>query len=488
MRTASGVILLVLLLPIAAAVDTFHGGFTVEGGLVLPPGSKLSYSPLAAFWADASKIEQIVIHAERLRVHRYEFERQDIGPYQATTKDNSAQYELTDVTITLSGRPSSGWIGAYADQGELLLKVTTSAPTDLQPYATSVIGNTPRPDRGDAGSGAPFYARSISDPHMRAQVTGNTSLDGPLQLKVLGPGLVLDARENRTSILTGADDSPGALPTTKVERWLLLEADHATGWIVSSSPLETAAREISAESAGTVLLKGASGRASTRDHGYDAELESFSLTGHIMSEASARDHQGVPSARVALRGSIESTSLAAQPVPIGERINIPLPALLGLTAGAAVLLTGVGFRVGRHHRRERFSVDQYVSLASEAAEAGDFHEALEWTRQALLSAPTSSRLKSDEGYFLSQIGDVQSALAAYSEASRLTDDGEPEFLAAMLLIQTGAPPETAEKWLSRALERAPSLVLEILDDPTLAAMRARPAVKRSITRALRRIE
>jgi len=84
-------------------------------------------------------------------------------------------------------------------------------------------------------------------------------------------------------------------------------------------------------------------------------------------------------------------------------------------------------------------------------------------------APGSARLAMDEAHAHQARGDRVSALRALDEAAGLAHDGEPDFQAALLLVESGAEEEAARR-MRRALARSPELRRELCADPSLRVL------------------
>lgn len=138
------------------------------------------------------------------------------------------------------------------------------------------------------------------------------------------------------------------------------------------------------------------------------------------------------------------------------------------------------------HRRDRTPLERRLAAMDRAAGSGDFPAALAANRRAQTLAPHDARLRTDEAYFLSRVGDLEGALRAYETASDLTRDGEPRFLAAALALESGRPLEEAERLALDAILRTPALGLEMVDDPLFAPLRSRPSFEAALQAALRR--
>lgn len=132
------------------------------------------------------------------------------------------------------------------------------------------------------------------------------------------------------------------------------------------------------------------------------------------------------------------------------------------------------------------NADEYVALAAYSADSEEWKRALHFTREAIRLAPTSARLRMDEGYFLQELGRTKDALRAYEAAAELADDGEPLFHVGILLARMGRHGEAAAAFI-RAFERSPELALEVNDIPEVSETGRDPAFRDARRRALSRL-
>lgn len=133
-----------------------------------------------------------------------------------------------------------------------------------------------------------------------------------------------------------------------------------------------------------------------------------------------------------------------------------------------------------------FTVEELVTLAEYSADREEWARALGFVRLAIKKAPTSARLRMDEGYFLESLGRTKAALESYRKASELTAEGDPLFHVGRLLLGLGQETAAVEA-LAAALDRSPELVLDIDGDPELEVLVAVPGFSKARRNALGRL-
>lgn len=162
--------------------------------------------------------------------------------------------------------------------------------------------------------------------------------------------------------------------------------------------------------------------------------------------------------------------------------------LLALAAGgAAGFLLGRRALHGRLRRREAELSSECVAIALLAAEVGDHERALGWFQHARALAPANPTLAAQEAWCLGELGRVDEALESYAVAAFFSEDGTPDFDAALLVLRTKGEPSKAEERLSRALAKTPALALEARALDEFKPLRGSPGYEASMARALARL-
>lgn len=139
----------------------------------------------------------------------------------------------------------------------------------------------------------------------------------------------------------------------------------------------------------------------------------------------------------------------------------------------------------RHALRKDPEVDGWLEEASVAAELGRFSDALALMSKVLERRPDDADCLADAAFFTEAVGQHEEAVELYLRAAAARGaDGEPLFMAVLILAETGAPPERAEVLLVEALARSPELVHEVLAEDALLSLLERPGVDAAVNRAL----
>lgn len=476
------VILAILLAPAASAREA-TGTLQVGGAVKIPSGAQVDADALALFVPMLQPGDLLVVEAARAQVQRHEAEGANVGALRVRPIERDATFPLTNLTLTLVRDPT-GWLAVEPLAGGALFARRVLATTAEASRADAAALGNAAP--GATGSeGAPAYSRTFSFPVMLAPAAGALALEGPLALTLYGPTVVMAADENRTEEETGARSGTADVSTSVVERWLHVEMDDARVSLLTLEPQQLVARTLHARVAdAAVQLERVTGELRDGDAVYRADGGDFRIEGSF--DVTLTPAAGQRVTEVTFQGELRAASMPAVFAPFEPQGGTLLLTLGGILAGGVVgVVTTMAIRA-RRATAATFSVDQLVVLAAEAAEAGDYASALDWTLAAQKLAPTSARLRIDEGFFHSALGETAAALAAYDRASEMDDTGEADFFATCLLRDMGDL-DAAEPRFTRALDRTPSLAYEALDDAGFRALLERPRCRRAVRDALERL-
>ena len=473
-RLIVGLALALLLAPTARAerVD----GSIRDASLTIDGRLDAAYSPVAIYVPDAASLDKVTIHAADLVVRRWEFDEVRTPPTKLAIANRTAEYELHDVTVTITG--GEGWLGAYTDLGGGWTSSATGS-WSLASRGAGILGNADKASDGAPRSWVPAFGVDVAFPHVEARLTGAFGTSGPLALKAQGPAFRLEARENTTTIDTGETSQAGRATIT----WVLLESKDATLQGATRGALVAASGRIEGSLQGSI-------------RGASADLDARAATKTLTTRGEPATLQGsfafvaAPAAgdaglSMAFSGELGTSSARSVPVSLWGQYG-PAAAVLG---ALGILAAGILVAAFRHRGVETpLTADQCVQLANDCAEAGDAAGALDWTRRAIALAPRSGRLRVDEGYHLQELGRLTEALASYTLAAQLANDGEADYLAAVLLATQTMDFGRAEEKLASAFRASPALVLEAEDDPRLQGLLARPAMRSAAASAHRALD
>lgn len=484
--------LLLLILPIAAAAAV-DGQLSYEGEGVLPAGALARGHPLAFLANRTAGVTEFELVSPLIQVHYLYVEAgMDLGVLKHDGFVQARTYNLTNVTMTLVSTTDVGWVGVYAG-GSMLADLRAQAPAVTRPSLTSLIATD---EQGVAGAGSGEepgtdrqYRQALSFPHVAWSAPGVAAFQGDGAVKFEGLHLRWQADENSSSLETYSR-RPKVNPVygqTGVyeEAWALLEFQEAQLRINTSAPFQAAFERAEVSWDGPAYLSDASGALQGGSVRYEVEEGVTRLEGRFAGSLLATTSAGGARGWLTLSGDLVSSDATVVPLPVGGAARaaswlLPAAAAVVVAAGGAALL------VARRRQGKPLTVEQCEQLARDAAEEGRHSLALEWTRRALELAPGSSRLWTEEAFHLSQMGEVEAAVASYEQASRLSEDGEADYLAAGLLAATGDSTR-AKPRLLRALARSPTLALEAEEDERLRALRADHEVRAALRRALDRM-
>lgn len=471
-------------MPYAAAASADIGFFVADGPIHVPSDSELVWREAFVFWPDVPEDTVVEVHADHVLVEHYQFQSQGVDDARYYLSNDSSRYRLTNVTVTV--QESDGWMATYP--------TASGAVTSLLDSDARLVASEPdRLGNGDASSeeqdgGTPFVWQTFARPHMQLDAAGRMQVEGGLSWKLSGSTVVLSASENTTTIRTGSFASAEGLPTQRTDSWLVLRLSNARGSMAAGA-YAAAAPAVAGNVQGALSFHAVHGALATANGTFTASDEPTVLTGaYDVDFAPTTAGSGGPGVALQMEGQIHAATLARAPVPADSLASRAGWFWLGV--GTLLGAGGVGIAVAARakQRQKSLGLDECVDMMHAAANEGRYGDALDWNRRAQAFAPRNPRLKADRGWYLSRLGDVEGALREYDEASRLDEEGQADFLAAVLLLETDQPMELVVPRVVRALERTPGLALEIQDDGLFRRVVAHPLVERAMRDALRRVD
>lgn len=131
---------------------------------------------------------------------------------------------------------------------------------------------------------------------------------------------------------------------------------------------------------------------------------------------------------------------------------------------------------------DAFPRETCLSAAGDAILAEDWADAEAWLRRARDLDPLDGEACADLAFVLTRLGRPTEAVPLFEEARRLgVGDAETFLEAARAALAAGRPLEDAEAWLLDALERSPTLVVDVEED--FDDLRGWPALEEALERA-----
>lgn len=493
-----GLLAILALLAHGAAASPATGSFLVKGGLTLPSATTHTLDARAAYleaW-EGSGIPFFRIEAKRVFVMRFESTSPEVGEEtraDVSTGTREATYTLHDVVITLTGDDHQGWVGLYLpraghplglEQGSSggLTAVQTLRLGQSQSVANEADGPLPR---------HPGYEWEGTGPILRADSSlGILTQAGRGSMKVMGPDLRYDARENVSMTPTGVERSQMTeeVPLRqRVDRWVYLVYEGAN--VTVGGSVAVAADASTLQWSGTAQFQPKEGSIEAEEGIYGGSGGTLArVTGAFL--ASARPLPDGADAQIGLtfEGDLTETSLAL------AEDNLVRPSLppgrwwVGALVALGIAVAAAAIALARRRARgEPVSLEDRITLAQMAASRERYQEAVEHVRRAREEAPGSVRLLMEEASYLGAMGQVEEALAQYEQAAALDPECDAEFQSGVLLLQSDGDVERAERLLLAALRKSPILVLEIAYDPTgtFDRLKGRPGFEQAVAEARR---
>lgn len=478
MKRALSAFLLILMLGSARAEPSSAGALEVEGSLQVPTGASIEAAGLGLQLLNPEGVTEVladfVLTAPDAIVHVYEQRQVWVADRGPRISEHGVSFPLTNLSLDLRLNRGSG-IAAFS------FEVPEDEPSRVA--ATTLGTATIRSVEGAAETERFVTTRdqytygSIRTDHLTVASLASIDISGTARLFVRGYHVTLFAQENVTTYETGREDPPeigGMVSPVGLSRlrYVELELPRFQASFVSDAPVLLAMLQAEVESPRGFACRTASG--SLRLSGGDVEADRSSLIVHEPVRFIARAGDDG-------RSLLEFAVTASTEVPLFESRNARA---IGATLGGAAIVSAAGLAAWR---RRLPASERYAQRADKAAERGDCETALRWTRKAIAHAPTSGILRENEGFFLSSLGRVEAAVAAYSHAAALSSDGRPSLLAARLLLETSGRTSAAAQHASEALGKSPFLARELLEDPLFEILLSHDDMARRVDIALEKI-
>lgn len=473
----------------------------VEGGVTIPAGSLLSFTPLLAFTNGTKGLESLDLRAPQATLHLFErpFTEADAAGlnYKHLGGTDHTPLKLRNLHLRAGEVKGNGYLGMYPDRASLghftPLIETTLQPQEQSRITTKVmllhLGDE-EPDRF-----ARHYDVSVQEPHMDWSAPGTLRYEGDGAIKVFGVDLIVESAELAGTFRTGIERESDFALREGAFRWALIEFTNGTMEATSATPWRLDATQVDVRGEGHMTMLKVRHDAGASPSAPHARRATDRLEGQLDATLTVQRAAAGLFTRVDVRqGTLASAAEAAPPSAQSTRAVAPGPAAWPLPLlGLALVLAGGGAAGAYAALRRRephmpFSPEDCREAGAAAASEEDWALAAEWFERGAKLAPTSARMHADLAFALSQIGDHDGALRHYATASRHSQDGEADFNGALAAIAAGRPPEEVETWLARALRRSPEYVLHIEDDEEFDPLRDRPAYRRIVATAWREVE
>lgn len=436
---------------------------------ILVEGGTIRFEGAGVYTDQAKDLQTFVLEAPVLTVHlRWreapvlfdELILQVAAPAPAT----GPSFELHDVRIELSAGDHRGWLGFHAAQADVRALPAPDAEEirtggERLGASTDDVGKTVssedegRPDK-------PYFAEDRPDAHLSGSGGREVRVDGAFQARFLGPDVRMTARENSSQWSTGMRMTNGG--STRNQTWVVL--DVPAGTAVFSAPHTIAADTAFVEGADRVVaVQGEGAAATSTPMGAGSGTLSPAAAGRVGFTPAAADRSGL-------------ASTPGGPLVVWARWS---PALVLLAVAA-----GLGVAALVRRRARRLSRVEMLSLAGVAAEEGRWIDAARWVERARGRAD-DARVALEHGDYLLQAGDWLGAERAFKAARRRGLSAEADLRLARMGALLGDPGALAA--LTKALETAPLLVVEVEEDPAFDALRRSGGYAEAVETAHRRL-
>lgn len=486
---------LVLAAPLVAGAAS-AGDFITQGPATFGGLSSAEYQASSFFLADTSNVSFLAINATEAHFCHHELTAKELelasvssNPLFSTPTDHhDGCFDTPSATVRLMPGNEGGWAGGRFGSPAPLGFLGDPAAL-VAPSAYNVMASRDAQAAATAGQDVPedhwFYEPTFGA-HLNATEAGTLRYHGHVQLKLMGPDVILQTPVNRTTWET--DDSPDSGPVhDRLWKWVTMDFD---GDLVLSSP--GAAFQVQATAArlawdGPARFVADSGSLSLDGTTHQAQPgEATTVDGRFSSEVSAQSGDAL---KLTLSGDARDATMGGARIAAGpEGTRFPWLTVAG-AAVAVVMAGGATVAALRRHARPR-RVKRAEALAREAAklkEAGEPEAALLCYLAAIRLAP-SGDLFFEAGLLLRRFGKMRRALRAFSRAAQTRAGGEAEHWAALCALSLGDPGR-AVGWLLRALARddlAPAVLSSLDTDAAFAALRQLGPVQAALVAARER--
>lgn len=452
-------------------------GELTASSLALPSDSSTQGEPFAGLATGHLTGASLTARGARLSVIEYEQGYATLGAANLGTPAPAPRFYNFSNAVLKTGDVDSGvsTLGIYPRGGTTM---TANGPTTTESRAHSVISDLMETS---ADTDRWRYFAEITEPHILLSAGGTVQISGPGAIKIRGPTVVIDSDTGRMTFETGSEQSSPA--ETKV-RWLVIDADALTATFETGSARFVAAiAQGQASWNGTATVHHPTGRLYAGGSEYEARAASTTIGGKLNAALAADPTAKVARLRIALSGDMQTTALAATPVPtppIGFGLNTWGLLLVGAVLfGGSALAIALKKRVDEFPRTDRVNTHPLDQAAAAAllAQAEEAEEEAQWERAADLFGrarrvdirnPENPRFAIQEGIYRRRAGQHEAAIAAFAEAMRAMTTGQAEWFGTLTALEWGAP-DLAEEYLVRGLMHA--------TDPTWLALLIRSVQK-----------
>ena len=490
-------LLAVLMAPLGSAAKD-EGTFLVLRETTFPPGARLTFDPLLVLDADTLGLTELQVNAPSARLRVFEQRLLRVSTDVVMWTHALETREATDVMlhsprISLLGGSEEGFIAfqtgptasaTFEAASEVTLEAR--ARTSEANFEYAVVGEN------ESDANLPYYRCVVRVPHMFAEGSGFLHYSGPGGLKLLGPNLWVDSEEWRGALRTGIESDSGEAAERMIRRWVVLEFTDAEVSMSSETAWKLAASSFGVDWTGAASFSPLEGELDAKGAHYRSSGQRTLVRGTFEGHLLPLKRDTTLLTRFDLQGTLDSTTLRAQSVPLAAQVSRNPMVSPWLFVGVAVVVAAAGgYRVAIVRKRgataplRPLSVEECLDAGSAAASQDDWPEAAVWFVRAHELAPTSARMCADAAFALSQIADHDGALRLFEEASRLSTDGEADFNGALAALRANRPDEEVERWLARCLLRSPEMVLNLDEDEEWAHLRGRATFEGILARAWR---
>lgn len=463
-------ILCVSILSMTSLASAATGDIVATGPLTIAGTAEISAPGAGAYVSNLTAFGGARGTASILVVREFVAHTIGVGTADVHLRNESRVSRFTDAVFEVRGSDGS-WLGVYPDSVQTGW-LASGGSTIILARAGSVLGeslpaeSSPEPDRIGFGAALPGSMMEVT----RAAAI---RIDGDTTWKLFGASLHISSAETETAFTSGKSERD----TQREYTVLFMTSENQALEITAPQGAVVAADTVSVSMDG--LLSGRFEHGQVNDDGriLTAQGGMATIEGDLRIDArAAHDTNGIA---IALEGDLRTSTLfsgAQVPAPAYRTTPFMALMLVGVVTAASIVLLR---RRGRDSRLSALTVDDLLDLSNRAAEDKDFEAALRWNLRTQALSATSARLLCDEGFYRTELGDVDGALRAYEAAARAGRSGEAEFLAGRLLASLGRLDEAAGK-VAHAITLEPSFAFAVEEDIILSIVRHDPAVQKAI--------
>lgn len=500
-----GLLLLILAaIPLASARQA-TGYLSLDGPLVIEDAASGEGTCQGLFLPNTDALSDLTLVSASVNISVTTWNSTYLqGPTGKTAVDAPNPYrysfEMHGLKLNLAAQTPgtvAGAMGVYPLDGLARVTMVAAGPTSVTTQLSPRLGDSNSTGDMSATPDHDYFSRVMQGPSTDVVYAGETRLRGGAVLWLRGPTIHLSGAEGERTIATGRWLEPDPLlPSVSHLHTTVAIITFQQGelTIQAAHPAELLAEGFRLNWTGLATMHATTGRLTSPQGAFTLQGPApVMIAGTMRADVTSQEQDGGALSLLQVQGEISSTSMqvsgeATAPTGVGL-------VWFGIALGGAGLILAAGMTIllaRRPHAHpalltrielEEVLVDPLGALqrsANAAIQKQRWNNALHYLADLKQLDPENPKTYADEALCHERLGDIDKALAASAEASRLSNVGEFDYTAALMAKDHGLPKEEVEALLEHALTRSPYLVDQVLEEGEFQEYAGRPRFEQMI--------